>query len=86
VRQDLARQADVQIRSQRLAYLDSHVVMLAALIFAELCLTFLYSDILQEVSVTLCLRALKTQLVEERHHLKTHLALCLNSLCGSVTM
>ena len=75
----------MHIRSQRLAYLDSHVVVLAALIFAELRLTFLYSDILQEVSVTLCLRALETQLVEEWHHLKTHLALYLNSLCGSAT-
>ncbi len=59
--------------------------MLAALVFAELRLTLLYSNILQEVSVALCLRALKTQLVEERHHLQTHLALCLNKLCESAS-
>jgi hypothetical protein len=57
--------------------------MLAALVLAKLRLTFLYSDILQEVSVTLCLRALETQLVEEWHHLQTHLALCLNKFCES---
>ncbi len=85
VRQDLTQQANVHIRSQHLAYLDSYVVVLAALVFAKLRLTFLYGDILQEVSVTLCLRALKTQLVEERHHLQTHLALCLNILCESAT-
>ena len=55
--------------------------MLAALVFAKLRLTFLYGDVLQEVSVTLGLRTFETQLVEERHHLQTHLNSCLNSLC-----
>ena len=55
--------------------------MPAALVFAKLPLTFLYGDVLQEVSVTLGLRTFETQLVEERHHLQTHLTLCLNSLC-----
>ena len=53
----------------RVAYRDSHVFMLAALVVTKLLLTFLNSHILQEVCVIFALRALKAQLIEEGHHL-----------------
>ena len=56
--------------SQHFAYLDSHVVMFTALVFAELRLSFLDGHVLQEVSIALCLRTCKPKPIEERHHLK----------------
>ena len=59
----------MQSRAKVVAYRDSHVLMLAALVLTELLLTFLDSHILQEICIIFALRALETQLTEEGHHL-----------------
>lgn len=51
------------------AYRDSHILALAALILAELLLTFLDGHVLQEVCIIFVFRALKAKLAKERHHL-----------------
>lgn len=59
----------------RVAYRDSHVLMLAALILTELLLAFLDGHILEEVCIIFALRALEAQLAEKGHHLSAQASL-----------